>query len=299
MSHPFDLLAECRHRVVLADGAMGTELQRAGLAPGEPGERWNIERPDVVAAIQRAYIQAGSECLITNSFGANRWVLGRYGLADAVEPINTAAAAVARRAAGARAIVLGDIGPFGGLLAPLGEVAVADVREAFLAQARALLAAGVDGIIIETMSAIEEAEAAVHAAREAGARLVVASMAFDRTRKGGLRTMMGVSPGDAARALAAAGAHVVGANCGTSLGPPDFVDIVRAMKAAAEAPVIIQSNAGQPDLVDGHAVYRLSPADFAAGCREVVAAGATVIGGCCGTTPAHIAALREMIGHRN
>jgi 5-methyltetrahydrofolate--homocysteine methyltransferase len=293
----FDLLATCRRRVVLGDGGMGTELQRAGLGLGESGERWNLDHPDRVEAIQRAYVEAGSEFIITNSFGANKWVLGRYGLADRVAEVNRAAVTVARRAAGDRG-VLGDIGPFGGLLKPLGEASVDEVRLAFLDQARALVAGGVDGLIVETMSAVEEAEAAVSAAREAGATLVVASMAFDRTRKGGIRTMMGVAPAEAARALVAAGADIVGANCGTRMTAPDFVEVVQAMRTTVSVPIIVQSNAGQPDLVEGRAVYRLSPEDFASGMREVVAAGAAVIGGCCGTTPAHVASLRTMMGDR-
>ena len=290
---PFDLLRMCRERTVLGDGAMGTALQHAGLEPGQPGERWNLEHPDRVERIQRAYIDAGSAFVITNSFGANPWVLGRYDLAGKVEDLNRAAAAIARRAAGGRG-VLGDIGPFGGLLAPLGETAIDEVRRAFLAQARALVEGDVDGIIVETMSAIEEAVAAVRAAREAGARVVVASMAFERKRAG-LRTLMGVSPAEAAVALVEAGADIVGANCGTHMSVADFVEVTRAMQAAVSAPIIIQSNAGQPDLVEGRAVYRLTPEAFAAGMNDVVAAGAAIIGGCCGTTPAHIAACRAML----
>jgi len=290
----FDLLATCRKRVVLGDGGMGTELQRAGLEPGQSGERWNLEHPERVEAVQRAYVDAGSEFIITNSFGANRWVLGRYDLADRVAEVNRVAAAIARRAARG-CLVLGDIGPFGGLLAPLGEVSLDQVRLEFLGQARALLEGGVDGIIIETMSAREEAVAAVQSAREAGAPLVVASMAFERTRKGEIRTMMGVAPAEAARSLQEAGADVVGANCGANMTAADFARLVEAMTGAVSAPIIIQSNAGQPDLVDGRAVYHLTPAAFAAGMREVVVAGAAILGGCCGTTPAHIAACREML----
>jgi 5-methyltetrahydrofolate--homocysteine methyltransferase len=289
----FDLLGMCRERTVLGDGAMGTELQNAGLEAGQSGEGWNLEHPDRVERIHRAYVDAGSSFVITNSFGANRWVLGRYDLDGKVEDVNRAAAAIARRAAGTRG-VLGDIGPFGGLLEPLGDVAIDDVRRAFVTQARALVEGGVDGIIVETMSAVEEAVAAVQAAREAGARVVVASMAFDRKRAG-LRTMMGASPADAAGALVAAGADVVGANCGTNMSAADFVEVTQAITAAVAVPIIIQSNAGQPGLVEGRVVYGLTPATFAVGMRDVVAAGAAIIGGCCGTTPDHIAACRAML----
>lgn len=293
-----NLLDECRRRVILGDGAMGTELQRAGLELGGCGERWNLDHPDRVERIHRAYLEAGSELIITNSFGANPWVLGRYDLADRVEEINRAAAAIARRAAGARAIVLGDIGPFGGFLEPLGEVSTDEVRQAFVRQAGALLAGGADGIIIETMTAIEEALAAVQAAREAGAPFVIASMAFDRLRSGGARTMMGVGPAEAAEALARAGADVIGANCGTNMGPADFAQIASTVRRIAARPVMIQPNAGQPDLDGAGVVYRLYPAACADGMRGVVEAGAAIVGGCCGTTPAHIAALRAMLSQQ-
>ena len=276
---------------VVADGAMGTELQRAGLEVGESGERWVLEHPDRLEAIHRSYLAAGSQLLITNSFGANRWVLGRYGLADRVEEVNREAAVVARRAAGDAAMVLGDIGPFGGFLRPLGDVDPSDLEAAFTRQAAALLEGGADGVIIETMSALEEVTVAVRAARRAGARLVVASLAFDRLPNGRLRTMMGVSPEQAAAALVAEGADVLGANCGTRMSTADFVGVVAAFRGAARHPVMVQANAGSPELVDGRAVYHLSPEDFAAGMREVLVAGAAIVGGCCGTMPAHIAAL--------
>jgi 5-methyltetrahydrofolate--homocysteine methyltransferase len=292
------LLDVCRQRTVLGDGAMGTELQRAGLAPGTCGEAWNLDRPDRIESIHRAYIQAGSEAIITNSFGASRWVLGRYGLADKVEEVNQAAASIARRAAGPRVTVLGDIGPFGGFLRPLGDVGVEEVTDAFLQQAEALLAAGADGIIIETMSALDETVAAVRAARKAGASFVIASMAFERRGASGLRTMMGVGPGQAAKALVDAGADIVGANCGTSLGPSDLAEIASVLKQAVDRPVMIQPNAGQPELVDDRAVYRMSPPDFALLIEGIIAAGASIVGGCCGTTPAHIAAVREKVTNR-
>jgi len=290
---PSTFLKACRERTVLGDGAMGTELQRAGLEPGTCGELWNLESPDRIEAIHRAYIQAGSEAIITCSFGANRWVLGRYGLADKVEEVNRAAASIARRSAAAGVTVLGDIGPFGGFLRPLGEVGVDEITEAFEQQALALLAAGADGIIVETMSALEEIVAAVGAARKAGAPFVIASMAFEQRGRSGLRTMMGVAPGEAAKALVDAGADIIGANCGTSLGPSDLGQIATMFRQAVDRPVMIQPNAGQPELVDGRAVYRMSPQEFASLIEGAVAAGASIVGGCCGTTPAHIAAVRD------
>jgi 5-methyltetrahydrofolate--homocysteine methyltransferase len=283
-------------RVVVGDGAMGTELQRAGLAIGECGEAWVLARPAAVEAIHAAYIHAGSDAIITATFGANRWVLDRYGLSDRVEEINRAAAAIARRAAGSRGCVIGDIGPCGGFLRPLGEIDAPDLEREFERQARALVDGGVDGIIIETMSAVEEVALAVRAARAAGAPFVIASLAFDRLPNGSLRTMMGVSPEQAARAAVAEGADLLGANCGTRMTPADFAAVVEAYRGVSDKPVMIQANAGTPELEGGRAVYRLGPAEFAEGMRDVVAAGARIVGGCCGTTPAHIGALARMAG---
>ncbi len=287
------LLEQANAGVVIGDGAMGTELQRAGLPVGECGESWALRHPDRLRAIHQAYLAAGSDLILTNSFGGNPWVLGRYDLAGDYERLNRDAAAIARQAAGREAIVIGDIGPCGQFLRPLGEVDPAELGEAFRRQSRALLDGGADGIIVETMSAIEEAVVAVKAAREAGAPVVAASMAFDELPNGAVRTMMGVSPEQAGRALVAAGADILGANCGTRMSPQSFVAIVRAYRDVAPIPVIIQANAGHPELVDGAAVYRLGPDAFAEGMASVVEAGAAIVGGCCGTTPAHIEALRR------
>jgi 5-methyltetrahydrofolate--homocysteine methyltransferase len=274
---------------------MGTELQRAGLAVGECGDRWNLEQPGRVIAIHTAYIEAGSDAIVTNSFGSNRWVLGRYGLADRVVAINRAAAIAARRAAARAASVLGDIGPCGGFLRPLGDIEPDILEAEFTGQARALLDGGADAIIIETMSALDELQIAIRAARAAGAPMVIASMAFDRVPNGNIRTMMGVSPEQAAQAAVETGADIVGANCGTHTTAEDFARVVAAFRQVTERPVMIQSNAGSPELVDGRAVYRLTPDEFADGMKAVVAAGANIVGGCCGTTPAHIAALARQL----
>ncbi len=291
MAAMFDLLALASSRTVVADGAMGTELQRAGLAVGECGDRWNLEHPERLAAIHAAYIEAGCDAIITNSFGANRWVLGRYGLSDQVEAVNRSAAAIARRAAGTAVCVLGDIGPCGGFLRPLGAIDSEGLLAEFTRQAHALLEGGADGIIVETMSAVEELAIAIRAARSAAAPFVIASMAFDHLPNGLVRTMMGVSPEKAAQKAVEEGADIVGANCGTSMTTADFARVVEAFRRVTDRPVMVQANAGSPELVDGRAVYRLAPEALADGMREVVAAGANIVGGCCGTTPAHIAAL--------
>lgn len=287
----FDLLALASSRTVIVDGAMGTQLQLAGLGLGECGSAWNLDHPERLAAIHAAYIAAGCDAVITNSFGANRWVLGRYGLEGRVEEINRAAAKIAKGAAGLGVCVLGDVGPCGGLLPPLGAIDPGALLGEFTRQARALLDGGADGIIIETMTAVEEATIAVRAARAAGAPFVIASLAFDRVPNGLIRTMMGVAPEKAAQAAIDAGADIVGANCGTSMTTGDFARVVEAFRRVTTRPVIVQANAGTPELVDGAAVYRLAPEDLAEGMAEVVAAGASLVGGCCGTTPAHVAEL--------
>ena len=277
-----------------ADGAMGTQLQQAGLEPGGCGDLWNLERPEAVRRIHRDYVAAGAQLITTNTFGANRIVLERYDAAARVMDINRAGAELARAAARPGTYVLGDIGPFGGFLAPLGEFEEWQISDAFAEQAAALLAGGVDAIIVETMTAIEEATLAVRAARAAGAGVVLATMAFDHTRVGP-RTMMGVTPEQAASALVAAGAAVVGANCGASLDLEDYVDILRRMRGAVPGvPVMAQPNAGQPQVsAGGEVTYPADPQSFAQNIARLLAEGAAVVGGCCGTTLEHIRALRE------
>ena len=291
------LLQALRQHVLLADGAMGTQLQRAGLEPGGCGEAWNLEAPDQVEAIQRGYAEAGSDCLITNTFGGSRIMLERHGAGDRVAEINQRGAEIARRAFGEKAgWVLGGIGPFGGLLEPYGEVAPERAAAAFAEQAEALVAGGVDAIIIETQTALEELLLAVDAARAAGAACVIGSMAFDRLRDGsGVRTMMGVAPEQAAEVMAQRGVDVVGLNCGTGIDMATAADTVRRYRAACDLPVMVQPNAGQPELVDMRVVYRQPPLEMAAGLEEVLAAGARIVGGCCGSTPEHIRRFREVL----
>lgn len=288
-----ELLAQ---RVVVLDGAMGTELQARGLEPGQSGDWWSLAHPERVRPVHEAYRDAGSDVITTNSFGANAWVLDRYGYADQVEAVNRAAAELAVGVAGADHFVLGDIGPSGVLIEPLGPATVEQLRREFGRQAAALLAGGAHGIIVETMSDLQEASVAVAAARDAGAAVIVGSMTFSPLPNGRHRTMMGVSPEDAARELQSAGATVVGVNCGFHMGFDACAEVVRLMRAVCDVPVIAMPNAGAPRLEDGRAVYDLSPAGFAEGMRVVLDAGASLVGGCCGTTPAHIAALRQSLG---
>ncbi len=280
--------------VLLADGAIGTELIRLGLEPGRFGEAWNVEKPEKVKAVHKAYCEAGARLLTTNSFRANRPTLASHGLGGRVAEINRGAAEVARAAADGNAWVLGSIGPFGGFLEPLGETTADQALSIFLEQARALLDGGADGIVIETMTAKEEIEVAVRAARLAGAPVVVAMMTFGRTRNG-YRTMMGVSPEEAVRTCTSAGADIVGSNCGEGLSMEEYAEIVSRLRSLTDKPVIIRPNAGRPDLQGSEVQYRQTPEIMAGQLNALVRAGANIIGGCCGTTPEHIRLFRAAL----
>jgi methionine synthase I (cobalamin-dependent) len=279
---------------ILADGAMGTMLFEAGLASGEAPERWNVERPEAVREVHRAYRAAGSRLLLTNTFGGNRFRLALHGLDKRVAELNRAAARLAgeaARAGGGGAVVAGDIGPSGAILAPLGELAPEDAAAGFAEQAAALRDGGVDVFWIETMSALDEVEAALQGVRRAAPEApVVVTMSFDTHG----RTMMGVTPEQAVVALAELGVAAAGGNCG--LGPAELRPAIAAMRAARpDAVLVAKPNAGLPELVDGRAVYRGSPAELAGYAGRLVAAGARIVGGCCGSTPAHLRAMAEAL----
>ena len=275
---------------IIADGAMGTMLFAAGLQFGDPPEAWNLSHPDVVRRIHRSYVDSGSRILMTNTFGANRLRLSLHGLEGRVSELNRTAAILLRGevdAAGGRALVAGDIGPSGSIMAPTGTLDYAEAVAIFAEQAAALVAGGVDLIWIETMSDLLEMRAAIEGVRTAAPALpLITTMTFD-TRG---HTMMGVSPEQAVAAMAAWSADAVGGNCGN--GPDELLAVIRRMRAAnPDALLVAKSNAGMPELVDMRAVYRTDPATMAACAVEMRDAGAGIIGGCCGTTPDHLAAM--------
>lgn len=284
-----------RERPLLCDGAMGTQLMLAGLEQGNCGEAWNVSHPERVLAIQRRYVQAGADCLLTNTFGGSRIMLNRHSHADDVVAINTAGVRVAREAFGDRdGYVIGDIGPFGGLMEPFGEFTENQVRDAFREQARALVAAGADAIIIETQTSLEELGIGLSAAREAGAACVIGSMAYDVTRDGStFRTMMGVDPERAADFMQEHGADIVALNCGTGMDMARAREAVLRYRQATRLPLMAQPNAGQPKLVEMKVVYDESPEQMVVGVVPLLASGVNIIGGCCGSTPDHIRAFRN------
>ena len=286
-------------RLLVSDGAWGTLLKAKGLQAGECPDRWSLDHPREVQAIAEAYCAAGADLVETNSFGANALQLDHYGLAGRAAEISEAAArlsAGAAAAAGGERWVIASVGPTGRILM-MGDVTEATLSAAFREQVAALARGGADAICIETMSDIQEALLALRAVKEQTACTAIVTFTFSRTRQGGYRTMMGVSPEAAATAMLAGGADIIGTNCGN--GSEGMVEIVRAMRAVAgDAPILVQANAGLPRQVNGTDVFPETPAEMAAQVPRLVAAGASAIGGCCGTTPAHIAAIRAAVDAR-
>jgi methionine synthase I (cobalamin-dependent) len=274
------------HRPVITDGAWGTQLQARGLAIGECPEAWNLRFPERVEEVARAYVAAGSRVLLTNTFGANRFALQRHGLAEQAVEINRAGVAISRRAAGNRVAVFASVGPTGQMMMDADQEAI---REAFEEQTAALAEAGADAMVVETMSDLHEAILATTAAVATGLPVVVC-MAFGVGRTSD-RTLMGVAPEEAAHALEEAGASVIGTNCG--MGAEAMLPICRRLRAATNRPLWMKPNAGLPELVEGKAVYKTTPAEFATAARALVQAGADFIGGCCGTGPDFIRRLAE------
>jgi 5-methyltetrahydrofolate--homocysteine methyltransferase len=279
---------------------MGTQLMLAGLEQGNCGEAWNLTQPEKVLAIQKRYAEAGSDCILTNTFGGSRIMLNRHGVAGRAVEINQAGVRIAReafhgpRGNGRGGFVIGDIGPFGGLLEPYGDFTEKQVREAFTEQARALVEAGADAIIVETQTSLEELLLGIQSAKEAGAPCVIGSMAYDVTLDGStFRTMMGVDPERAAEFMEEHGVDIVALNCGTGMDMVRARTAVERYRNASGLPVMVQPNAGQPKLVNMKVVYDETPEQMVTGVAPLLDAGASIVGGCCGSTPAHIRAFRR------
>jgi 5-methyltetrahydrofolate--homocysteine methyltransferase len=280
-------------KVLLGDGAMGTSLQNLGLEAGACPEQWNITHSEQVQSVIAGYVAAGSDIVETNSFGGTRYKLEYFGLADEVRQLNRVAAEIARKAAGQNCFVIGSVGPTGQFLAPLGTQTEQDMYEAFREQVVALAQGGADAICIETMTALEEARVALRAAKENTDLVTIVTFTFDKTAQGQYRTMMGVSPAQAAREMTALDADIVGSNCGS--GPENMIPICREMRDNTDRFIMIQPNAGLPILEDGKTLFKATPEDMAQGVGLLIAGGANIIGGCCGTTDAHIKAMREKL----
>lgn len=279
-------------KLLLADGAWGTELAQRGLPPGEAPEKWNLEEPDEVRGVAAAYVEAGSDIILTNTFGGNRPTLERAGLADKSAEVNRIGVALSLEAASGKALVFASIGPTGELMEPYGTAGVADVTGWFAEQASAIAAAGADGFVIESMSDLGEAKAALRAVRENSALPVVVSMTFALGAKGPA-TIMGIRPEQAAEELDKAGADIVGANCGS--GIEEIIEVARRMRTATHLPLWCKPNAGVPELVDGRTVFKQTPEETARHVPALVQAGANIVGACCGSTPDHIRLIAEKL----
>ena len=279
-----------KNDVILLDGAMGTELDKHGLMSRSGA---NLDAPDAVLAIHEQYVQSGSRALTTNTLTMNRVYLETHKVSVSLRDVNRAGAKLARQAAGKDRYVLGDIGSTGQLLEPYGTFKEPQFYDAFKEQAEILAESGVDGFIIETMFDLREAACALRACKESTSLPAIVTMAFASEQKGG-RTIMGDSAEQCARSLTEAGADAVGANCG-DLDPSQMALVVPLLKEATSLPILVQPNAGKPKLIGDTTVFEMAPASFAAGIAECLQAGAQLVGGCCGTTPEHIAVVAAML----
>ncbi|MGQ9650183.1 MAG: homocysteine S-methyltransferase family protein [Phycisphaerae bacterium] len=277
-------------KVMLADGAWGTELDRLGCPPGYCREEWNVSKPELVERVAASYVTAGSEIILTNTFGGNRIVLAGHGCEGRTREFNEAGAAISKRAAGHKAKVFGSMGPSGKMLL-IGEVDEKTLYDVFKEQAEALAAGGADGLVVETMADLTEAMTAVRAAKTTGLP-VVGSMTFDSGRDKSC-TLMGVTPEQAVQGLTQAGADIIGCNCG--IGIENYIKVAARLRAATTRPIWVKANAGLPEIDGSRVVYRMSPKEFAQKARQVIEAGANIIGGCCGTTPEFIAVLAAAV----
>lgn len=275
--------------ITVFDGAMGTMLHKAGMTPGECPEQWNIDHPSIVTDIHRQYVESGSDIIGTNTFGANRIKLKHYGLHNQVEHLNTAAVKAARAACGSKTRIAGSIGPTGKFITPLGDLTFDTAYDVFYEQAKALSNAGVDIIIIETIIDIQEMRAALLAAKAATNKPIICQLSFEADG----RTLTGTDARSAAVILEAMGADIIGANC--SLGPAQLLPILTELTSSSSLPIIIQPNAGIPELIHGQTVFPMGPTEFATWATKLIEAGASYIGGCCGTTPEHIKALKSKL----
>jgi 5-methyltetrahydrofolate--homocysteine methyltransferase len=289
------LTEACQKSLLTCDGAMGTQLIQRGMKIGECGMCWNAERPADIVAVHQAYRDAGCRLITTNSFGGTRSMLERHGLGEKVAEWNRLAATIAAEAAGPDGWVIGDVGPFGDFLEPMGDTTVEELETIFREQIKALVEGGADAILVETMSDPGELSAGIRAAKQATDLPVIGTYAFQKSA-GEFRTMMGTTVAEAIQAAFDAGASIAGANCGTDLTLDDYLELgQQIVVAAAGRPTILQPNAGAPKMIDGEIRYDATPEDMAELARKLRAMGISIVGGCCGTTPEHLAAMSKAV----
>ena len=292
MGKILDKIAE--GKVLVSDGAWGTFLHQKGLKADECPESWNLKRPEDVMEIAQSYVEAGADIILTNSFGASPLKLEGYGLEGKAFELNRSAAELSKKAAGSQALVLGSIGPTGKMVL-MGEASAPEVYKGFMEQAKGLAEGGADGIVIETMTDPEEARLAIEAARKVTDLDIACTFTFTRNQDGAYRTIMGTDVGSYLEMALSAGADIIGANCGN--GTAGMIEIVREIRTLdPRIPVLVHANAGLPVYQDGLTVFPESPGEMASQIRELIEAGASIVGGCCGTTPEHIRYIAEVVG---
>jgi len=284
------LIERLKNEILVCDGAMGTQLIGKGMGVGECPDYWGINNPKILADIHSAYIDAGADMITTNTFGANRIKLQKCKLEKELQRINTEAVKIAKKVAAGNAYVLADIGPVGEYLEPAGKLKFDDCYNAFLEQAKIFESEGVDAIIIETMTDIEELKAAIKVIKENTKIPLITTMSFNKTAQGAYKTTSGITIPQMAEM---AKADVIGSNCGVDIA--QMVDIITQMRPLSTTPIIAQPNAGAPQLVNNKTVYKQTPDEFAEHIPQLIKAGANIIGGCCGTTPEHIRKIKKCV----
>ncbi len=293
-----DILNFLKENTLILDGAMGTELFKQGIDPGKSGNYLNITDPEVVINVHESYLNAGCDAVITNTFEANKYSLKRHGLDDKVQQINEEGAKIARKAAGDDKFVIGGFGPTGDFLEPLGTLKPDELKENFKQQAKALVNGGADAFIIETFAAMDEMQIAAHAIRETADLPIICSFAYD-ANPNGFRTMMGLSPQQAVDQLKDYDIQFIGFNCGKA-SLEQYQELAskyleQIKNSGKQFKLSCELNAGIPQIEDGKSVYKVEPDEFAQACKKIADDGAKIIGGCCGTSPAHIQALAKVV----
>lgn len=287
------LIERLNEEVLVCDGAMGTMLMQKGMPLCACPDYWGVKNKRILSSVHKAYIDSGADIIITNTFGANSIKLGKFKLQKKAEEINKRAVEIAKNAAKEKAYVFGDIGPTGGYLKPVGDIELEEMQKVFAKQAKALAEAGVDAIILETMSDLEELKAAIMAVKENVKLPLIASMTFRRTENKGFRTTSGITIPQFVSDSLLSGCDVIGANC--SLTIKDMAELILEMKPLSSSFLIAQPNAGMPKLINNKTAYEESPDEFAGYISKLIKAGANIIGGCCGTTPEHIKKIKEAL----
>lgn len=279
--------------VLVSDGAWGTFIHKKGLRSDECPESWNLLRPDDIYDVAQSYVKSGADMILTNSFGGSPFKLAPYGLEDKSYEINKAAAEISKRAAGESVLVLGSVGPTGKILM-MGDVTEEELFSGFAEQIRGLSDGGADAILIETMSDLDEARVAIRAAKSVTDKEILCTFTFSKTAANEYRTMMGTSPSETVAMLVEEGVDIIGANCGN--GTAGMIEIVEEIRAVnKDIPVLVHANAGLPVLKDGESVFPETPEEMSVQIKELVLAGANIVGGCCGTTPEHISRIVQLI----